>query len=101
MRPNMIENLTPVPIEQALSGLCDKTDAAWRIGSEFLKPFPEGWSETLWSHHAGWTCTAISRDATRAKGWPERGRFEVQATGATPDEARRLCREEAERKAQQ
>ena len=37
MRPNMLENLKPVPIEEALSGLCDRTDAAWRIGRDVVE----------------------------------------------------------------
>ena len=71
------------------------TDAAWRIGSEFLTPFPDGWSETAWSHDGGWTCTAVARESWRSSGWNRRMNFEAKGHGPTPDAARRACREQA------
>lgn len=76
----------------------ETTDRVQAIGREFLKEFPKGWYWTLWARgDGGFTCTAVGPEWT-AQGWPDRMKSETRSEASTPDEARRLCREEAERK---
>ncbi len=81
--------------------ISETTDRVQEIGREFLKPFPKGWRETVWNNGNGWTCTAVDQTKWTRTKWPHRQDFEAKKQGSTPDEARRLCREEAERKAAQ
>lgn len=80
--------------------ISETTDRVQQIGREFLKPMPKGWRETLWDTGRGWVCTACTI-AGMGLEWPERSKHEARGEASTPDEARRLCREEAERKAGQ
>lgn len=75
----------------------ETTDRVQQIGREFLKPFPLGWRYTLWTTDDGHLCTACGPQAHK-HGWPQRANHEARGEASTPDEARRLCREEAERK---
>lgn len=83
--------------------ISETTDRVQEIGREFLKPMPRGWRETLWDTGRGWVCTSIDHAFKRntRTAWSEIEKHEARGESSTPDEARRLCREEAERKAGQ
>ncbi len=76
--------------------ISETTDRVQEIGREFLKPMPEGWSFTLTEiRKLDGRIVYVGRASNpRVASAP----WEHHYAKDTPDEARRLCREEAERK---
>ena len=77
--------------------ISETTDRVQAIGREFLKPMPKDWSFILseFRDQDGKVVYVGRGSNPRATVGP----WEHYHKASTPDEARRLCREEAERKA--
>lgn len=79
--------------------ISETTDRVQAIGREFLKPMPEGWGFMLSEiRNSEGKMSYVGRVSNP---YCQKGVWEYHNTASTPDEARRLCREEAERKAGQ
>lgn len=76
--------------------ISETTDRVQAIGREFLKEFPRGWNYRHSEYRRPDGKMVFVGNASNpgfvGDDW------EHHHTAATPDEARRLCREEAERK---
>ena len=76
--------------------ISETTDRVQAIGREFLKPMPKGWN---FSYYEIWGIDGVKFSGRSSNPKFVGDDWEHHYTAATPDEARRLCREEAERKA--
>ncbi len=80
--------------------ISETTDRVQQIGREFLKPMPKYWSFSLFEIHSddGKGGVRVQYAGRSSNPYFEGVAWEHRYEASTPDEARRLCREEAERK---